>query len=160
MPPATVAPGSGLPPATFTVGGLAVPAVALVDSSGQDVSGDTTGVSQSADSATGSGVTIDLGGVRTTPVAAVTVTGTLTAGVVVFEGSLDGTSFYPIATLTFTAAAAGTYAFTPSSPAAAPTGVTMTGPAVGQVLPARYLRARVSTTIVGGTITATLGGAG
>lgn len=86
---------------------------------------------------TPTGSVVDLGVVFTQPVCQVVGGAGISAGVVTLEGSLDGTSFYPVGV----------------TPSLAAPGVFV---ATGQV-PSRYLRARVSTATVGGNVTAKVG---
>jgi len=149
----------GLPGAGFQISpGVFAPAMVAVDSSGAEVSGDTTGTGQPAGSSGVSvGTVVDLGKVSAAPAMQLTASAALTAGTLLFQGSIDNVSWYTMATVTAATAfsgAGGTILVAPGE--TAPTGVT--GPAVGQVVPARYLRANITVAITGGTIAALLGG--
>lgn len=86
---------------------------------------------------TPTGLTVDLGVVFSQPVCQVDAGAGMSAGVVTLEGSLDNLTFYPVGA-TPALSAPGTYV------------------ATGTV-PARYLRARVTTATVGGNVTAKIG---
>lgn len=83
---------------------------------------------------TPTGSSVDLGVVFSQPICVVIAGAGVSAGVVTLEGSLDNTNWYTVAT-TAALAAPGVFVATAT-------------------VPARYLRARVSTATVGGNITA------
>lgn len=89
--------------------------------------------------ATGTGTVLDGGVLHTAPVLGVTAGAGVSAGVVLLEGSLDGTNWFSMgATNSVTTSAPGTTVVQSSNTA-------------------RFLRARITTPIVGGTVTALVG---
>jgi len=136
---------SGAPAGSFQLpGGYAAPAVVLIDSSGNEVSGDTTGISLAAQSTLNTnGAVVDLGRVVSNPVQQVVASAGVSAGQVALQGSLDGTNWYTVSA---------------GSALGAP-GVTVNVAATPGSTPARYLRSTITTGITGGTVTTTLGGA-
>jgi hypothetical protein len=96
-------------------------------------------VSLSAVSATGAGTVLDGVVIRPNAVLVVTTSSGVSAGAVQLQGSLDQTNWFPIGSAVTTSAASTTTVASSTSAFA------------------RYLRAAVTTTITGGTVTATIG---
>lgn len=93
-------------------------------------------ISHNLATAVAPGLTVDLGVVFTHPVAQIATNGAVASGVIVLEGSLDGQTWYVIAT----------------SAALTAADVVLTA-----VIPARYLRTNITTIITGGTVTSKVG---
>lgn len=97
-------------------------------------------ISQNNVSAISTGLAVDFGVVFSYPLAQVETIGATTGGVILLEGSLDGRTWYQIGTSTIT------------------TGDDIViVSASGFVVPARYVRTRITTAIVGGTVTTKVG---
>ena len=88
---------------------------------------------------TGTGAVLDCGTIVTNPVMALSAPGTPGAGAVILEGSLDNVNWYPVATTTTV----------PDTTAVITTATK----------PARFLRARVTTTVTSTTATALISAA-
>jgi hypothetical protein len=97
--------------------------------------------SMSAVSAVSNGTGVDGGVMRLNHSMAVTTSAGVSAGVVQIQGSLDGTNWFnmPTTSSVTTNAASTTFLVTPPA------------------CPARFVRAAITTTITGGTITAVVG---
>jgi hypothetical protein len=119
--------------------------MAFYDQNGNALVGYTQGlqplVSLSAVSATGPGTALDSVTCRGNAVATVTASAGTTAGQVTIQGSLDNVNWVTVGS-PVTTSAAGTTAVT----------------ATGQFY--RFIRANVTTTIVGGTVTVSVGSNG
>jgi hypothetical protein len=98
-------------------------------------------VAQSATSATPT--VLDALSTRTTAVMVVTSSAGVSAGAVTMQGSLDSVSWYTLGTAVSTTTASTTFT-----------------PATSTTVPFRYVRALITTTITGGTISATVGASG
>jgi type 1 fimbria pilin len=96
-------------------------------------------VSLSAVSAVGVGAVLDGLAVRQNAVLSVTTSAGVSAGAVQLEGSLDGVHFFNLGSAVSTTAASTTTAVTVTSAFA------------------RYVRAAVTTTVTGGTVSASVG---
>jgi hypothetical protein len=96
-------------------------------------------LSLSAVSATGAGTALDGLVVRQNAVAFATTSAGVSGGSVVLEGSLDGTNFVTLGSAITTSAANTTYTVSASN------------------VFVRFVRARVATSITGGTISAVVG---
>lgn len=90
--------------------------------------------------AVAAGNTIDLDQVYSNPICVVATNGAVAGGVVAFEGSLDGITWYTIAT----------------SGALTTADIALTA-AAGVVIPARYVRSNITTLVTGGTVTTSMG---
>lgn len=97
-------------------------------------------ISQNNVSAVSTGLAVDFGVVFSHPIAQVETIGATSGGVILLEGSLDGRTWYQVGTSTITVA-----------------DDIAIGAASGFVVPARYARTRITTAIVGGTITSKIG---
>lgn len=93
-------------------------------------------ISHNLATAVAPGLTVDLGVVFSQPVAQVATNGAVATGVIVLEGSLDGITWYTIAT----------------SAALTTADVVLTA-----TIPARYLRTNITTLVTGGTVTSKVG---
>lgn len=88
----------------------------------------------------------DCGAVYLNIFGVITSSATLTAGTILIEGSVDGVNWYTVITVaanTITAAGNTAYSGPPAT-----------------LAPARFIRARISVAIVGGTISVAVGAAG
>lgn len=103
----------------------------------------STSLPAGSGAATVTGSVADCGAIYLNTVAVVTATAALSAGAIEIEGSLDNINWYPVRTSIpfgdFTVAGVKVYA---------------------NVVPCRYIRSRISTILVGGTISAVVGAAG
>lgn len=97
-------------------------------------------ISHNAATAVAPGLTVDMGVVFSQPVAQIATNGAVAGGVIVLEGSLDGQTWYVIAT----------------SAALNTSDIVLTAP-TGEVIPARYLRTNITTIVTGGTVTSKVG---
>jgi hypothetical protein len=96
-------------------------------------------VSLTAQSTVQNGSVLDGGVVRANAVISITTNGATTGGVVALQGSLDGVNFYAL-----------------GSPVTTSTGNTTTAVLVQNAY-ARYVRAAITTAIVGGTVSVSVG---
>lgn len=97
---------------------------------------------------TGNGSTVDFGQAVGALTWAVVVTGTVTAGAISLEVSLDGTNFFALPTAALTNLSAATLA----NPYVLVTGTNALFGTGAATVAARYARARISTAITGGAV--------
>lgn len=111
------------------------------------VEGQNASISLPAGSGAGTvtGNVADFGAIYNNQIVVITASATLTAGNIEIEGSLDNINWYPLKTSISASAdfaAAGIKVYTAFA------------------IPCRYMRSRISTALVGGTISAVVGAAG